>query len=85
MQGHKINPDGNNGGDHRTDGNDLIAEQHHNQKSQKNQLAVGHPVHQILHKQPIRFPVLGGIPLFEGIHTVAIFEIGLEIQNEDVG
>lgn len=54
MQGHKVNPDGNNGGDHRTDGNDLIAEQHHhNQKSQKNQLAVCYPVHQILHKQPI--------------------------------
>lgn len=54
MQGHKVNPDGNNGGDHRTDGNDLIAEQHHhNQKGQKNQLAVGYPVHQILHKQLI--------------------------------
>ena len=86
MQGHKVDPDGDNGGDHRTDGNDLIAQQHHhNQKGQKNQLAVGHPVHQILHKQSIRFPVLGCIPLFEGIHTVAIFEIGLEIQNEDVG
>ena len=86
MQGHKVNPDGNNGGDHRTDGNDLIAEQHHhNQKSQKNQLAVCHPVHQILHKQPIRFSVLGGIPLLEGIHAVAVLEIGLEIQNEDVG
>lgn len=82
----KIDGNGENHGHNGTNGDQLSAKQHHHrQKGQKNQLAVGYPVHQILNKQPIRFPSLGRIPLFEGVHAVAVFEIGLEVQNDNVG
>ena len=86
VESHEVDGNGENGGDDGPQGDGLSPkQQNHRQKGQKNQLAVGHPVYQILNKQTIRLPILGRIPLFEGIHAVAVFEIGLEVQNDNVG
>jgi len=66
-------------------GRDLIPhDNHHEQKHQKNELAVRRPMHHILHKQSAWFISLRSVPLSERPHTVSVWKIRSDIHNDDI-